>query len=190
VEIVLFYQHTTPQYIQCPFTSLITSMNSDTPKLDRPRQEVGGLQGSLDHMLEKIQDSHSAELRSKDLRIQILEDEASILRQELDNERSRVKSFEADLEPNKEIVAALQKLMRADENHPDQKLEGKDTEEQAAQEVAASTTRVSPQENDAESTVTETSQIVSVPKKKRHSGAAQRKARKAKKAAAVEEDGK
>jgi hypothetical protein len=165
-------------------------MNSDTPQLDRPRHEVGGLQGSLDHMLEKIQDLHSAVLRSKDLRIQILEDEASILRQKLNYERSRVKSLEAGIKSGKEIVARLEKLMRADEDHPGQKLEEEKSEEQAAQEVAAAATQASPQDNDAESTVTETSQIVSVPKKKRRSGAAQRKARKAKKAAAAEKDGK
>jgi hypothetical protein len=141
-------------------------------------------------MIEKNRNLYKAVLRSKDLRIQIREDQASIFRQELNYERSRVKSFEADLKSSKEIVAALQKLMRVDEDHPGQKLEEEDAEEQAAQEVAAAATQASPQDNDAESTVTETSQIVSVPKKKRRSGAAQRKARKAKKAAAAEEDDK
>ena len=138
-------------------------MNSHTPKLDRPQYEVGGLQGSLDHLLEKIQGLHSADLRSKDLRIQILEYEVSILRLEVNYEKSRVKSLENDI---------------------------KFREKQAAQEIAAAAAQVSPQDNDAESFVTETSQIVCVPKKKRPSGAAQRKARKAKKAAAAEEDGK
>ena len=138
-------------------------MNSHTPKLDRPQYEVGGLQGSLDHLLEKIQGLHSADLRSKDLRIQILEYEVSILRLELKHEKSRVKSLENDF---------------------------KFREKQAAQEVAAAATQVSPQDSDAESTVAETSQIVSVPKNKRRSGAAQRKTRKTKKAAAAEEDGK
>lgn len=138
-------------------------MNSHAPKLDRPQHQVGGLQGSLNHLLEKIQDSHSTELRSKDLRIQILEYEVSILRLEVNYEKSRVKSLENDI---------------------------KFREKQAAQEIAAAAAQVSPQDNDAESFVTETSQIVSVPKKKRPSGAAQRKARKAKKAAAAEEDAK
>ena len=133
------------------------------PKLDHPRHEVGGLQGSLNHLLEKIQDSHSTDLRSKDLRIQILEYEVSILRLELNYEKSGVKSLENDF---------------------------KFRENQAAQEIAAAADQVSPQDNDAESFVTETSQIVCVPKKKRRSGTAQRKARKAKKADAAEEDGK
>lgn len=133
------------------------------PKLDHPRHEVGGLQGSLNHLLEKIQDSHSTDLRSKDLRIQILEYEVSILRLELNYEKSGVKSLENDF---------------------------KFRENQAAQEIAAAAAQVSPQDNDAESFVTETSQIVCVPKKKRRSGTAQRKARKAKKADAAEEDGK
>jgi hypothetical protein len=58
-------------------------MDRDTPKLDRPQhasEEMGGLQKSLDRMTEKTQDSHSVQLGIKDLRIQILEHEAFILR--------------------------------------------------------------------------------------------------------------
>ncbi|KAG9200239.1 hypothetical protein G6514_007452 [Epicoccum nigrum] len=164
-------------------------MDSDTPKLDRRQhasEELGGLQESLDRVTEKTQDSPSAQLGIKDLRIQILEHEASILRQKLNHEKSRVQSFEDDFKLFREIIAALYKLMRAAADHLGQKLEEEDAEEQTAQEVAAASAQVSPQDTDAESTVTGTSQIVSVAKKKMRSGAAQRKARRAKKAAAAE----
>lgn len=163
-------------------------MNGDTPESDRTRhasEGVGGLHRSLDRMIER-----------KDLRIQALEYEASILRNKLDIEKSRVKSLEADLKSSEETVTALQELMRADEDNPGQKLEEEDVEEQAAQgvaAVAAAAVQASPQDTDAGSTVPGTSQIVSVPKKKkkkRPSGAEQRKKKKAKEAAAAEGDGK